>query len=118
MVGALYPPTGIRLDQQVGIAALVGEGGAEDELSKWFWTIPRVRLEVGLGVGVRVTDGVDEFPCVCCERAEGLDDEGLVAEVESLLLDDVVVSSVLLGGVLVGGVASFRSPAVPPPARS
>ena len=63
---------------------MVGEGGAEDELSKW---IPRV--------GARVTDGVDEFPCVCCERAEGLDDEGLVAEVESLLLDDVVVTSVL-----------------------
>ena len=89
---------------------MVGEGGAEDELSKWSWAIPRVVFEVGLGVGVRGTDGVDEFPCVCCERAEGRDHEGLVAEVESLFLDDVVVTSVVLGGVLVGGVASFRRP--------
>ena len=45
MVGAVYTPTSVCLNQHVGVAPLVGEGGAEDELSKWSGTVPRVVLD-------------------------------------------------------------------------
>ena len=108
MIGALRATPTIGLQQHDGVATLIGEAGGESESTEWGRIIPWIVLVVGVGVCVRITDGINEFPSVCGERTEGFDYERLVVEVEVLLGDDLVVAPVLLVGVDVGGVSSLR----------
>ena len=64
-ISALSATPIIGLNQHYGVATLVGEAGGESKSAKWCRVVPRVVLVVvGVGVGVRVADGIDEFPGV------------------------------------------------------
>ena len=54
---------------------MIGKAGGESKGAEWVGVVPRVVLVIGVGVGVRITDGINEFPSVCGERTEGFDDE-------------------------------------------
>ena len=108
MIGALRATPTICLQQHDCVATLIGKASSENEGAGWGGVVPRIVLVVGVGVCVRITDGINEFPSVCGERTEGFDYERLVVEVEVLLGDDLVVAPVLLVGVDVGGVSSLR----------
>ena len=54
----------VGLNQHCGVATLVGEAGGESKGAEWGGVVPRVVLVVGVGVGVRVADGINEFPSV------------------------------------------------------
>ena len=108
MIGALRATPTICLQQHDCVATLIGKASSENEGAGRGGVVPRVVLVVGVGVCVRITDGINEFPSVCGERTEGFDYERLVVEVEVLLGDDLVVAPVLLVGVDVGGVSSLR----------
>ena len=75
MIGALKATPTICFQQHDCVASLVGKASGENEGAGRGGVVPRVVLVVGVGVCVRITDGINEFPSVCGERTEGFDDE-------------------------------------------
>ena len=62
MIGALGATPTICLQQHDCVATLVGKASSESEGAGWGGVVPRIVLVVGVGVCVRITDGVNEFP--------------------------------------------------------
>ena len=57
-ISALSATPIIDLNQHYGVATLVGEARGESKGAEWGGVVPRVVLVVGVGVGVRVADGI------------------------------------------------------------
>ena len=62
MIGALGATPTICLQQHDCVATLIGKASSESEGAGWGGVVPRIVLVVGVGVCVRITDGINEFP--------------------------------------------------------
>ena len=70
MIGALKATPTICVQQHDCVATLIGKASSENEGAGRGGVVPRIVLVVGVGVCVRITDGINEFPSVCGERTE------------------------------------------------
>ena len=58
MIGALGATPTICLQQHDCVATLIGKASSESEGARWGGVVPRIVLVVGVGVCVRITDGI------------------------------------------------------------
>ena len=62
MIGALKATPTICVPQQDCVATLIGKASSESEGAGRGGVVPRIVLVVGVGVCVRITDGINELP--------------------------------------------------------